>query len=65
LAIGTLGFWVPCWIITLIAARWEPWRCTDCGRPQVAETPEAHVPELASTEAVGSPGFGLVHEHAE
>jgi len=34
LTIGTLGLWAPCWLITLFAARWEPWRCTDCRRPQ-------------------------------
>jgi len=37
LTIGTLGLWGLCWIITLFAARWEQWRCTDCRLPQVED----------------------------
>ena len=40
LTVFTLGFWGPCWIITLIAAAWEPWRCRECKRPQPDEPME-------------------------
>jgi hypothetical protein len=62
LTICTLGLWGPCWLITKIAARWEPWRCTRCRRLQICPPPpeDALVPDPAAT-AVGA-GFGLVHE---
>jgi len=65
LTIATLGFWSLCWIITTIAARWEPWRCRNCHRPQEDDAPAHPSPDTASTEeAVGS-RFGLVPEHLD
>jgi hypothetical protein len=45
LTLGTLGLWGLCWMITFIAARWEPWRCIDCRRAQSEEIkPERSAP---------------------
>ena len=50
LTIGTLGLWGLCWIITLIGAHWEPWRCTDCRRPQDEEVEEEEMVERPAAE---------------
>jgi hypothetical protein len=62
LTIATLGFWGPCWFITWLAARWEPWRCTDCRRPQENPFPKEEAVTETSEEAAVGAGFGLVHE---
>jgi hypothetical protein len=65
LTIVTLGFWGMCWIITIIAARWEPWRCRRCRQPQEEQSPGEGASDPASTvTAVGS-AFGLIHKHLE
>ncbi|MDR3405994.1 MAG: hypothetical protein P4L99_26145 [Chthoniobacter sp.] len=64
LSVATMGLWGFCWIITMIAARWEPWRCTDCRRPQEG-TPEKGAPDQAATEAAMGSSFALVHEHLD
>ncbi|MEP6668528.1 MAG: hypothetical protein ABJF10_05210 [Chthoniobacter sp.] len=65
LTIATVGFWGFCWIITVIAARWEPWRCTDCRRPQAGDPARDEAPEQSATEAGIGSNFGLVHEHSD
>ena len=65
LTIVTLGFWGFCWIITIIAARWEPWRCRGCRRPQEEESPAEGASDTASTETAVGSAFGLVHKHLE
>jgi len=50
LTLLTLGFWAPCWIITHIAAAWEPWRCRECKRPQPPEPREPETLESSSAE---------------
>jgi hypothetical protein len=62
LTILTMGFWGFCWIITIIAARWEPWRCRGCDRPQEEPRPEATRGHASAETAMGS-AFGLVREH--
>jgi len=62
LTVLTLGVWGVCWIITIIAARWEPWRCRECRLPQAEE---AMRPEPAPVGAIMSPAFGLVHEQVD
>jgi hypothetical protein len=55
LTLGTLGLWGLCWIITMIAARWEPWRCTDCQQPQEKEVwPQDREEEPPAEAAVGA-----------
>ena len=62
LAIFTAGFWAPCWIITSIAAAWEPWRCRECGRPQPDDPKE---PAPASGETLIGSAFGLTRKQAD
>jgi hypothetical protein len=61
LTVLTLGVWGICWIITIIAARFEPWRCHECLRPQPDEP--APLKPLRADEAGAT--FNLIHEHAE
>jgi hypothetical protein len=65
LTIVTMGFWGFCWIITIIAARWKPWRCHCCRRPQEEERGAKRVSDTASTETAVGSAFGLMHEHVE
>ena len=62
LTVLTLGVWGVCWIITLIAARWEPWRCRRCHRVQPEEPKAA---EAISDGAMLGGAFGLAHEQAD
>jgi hypothetical protein len=65
LTVATMGLWGFCWIITVVAARWEPWRCTDCRRPQDSVPKKEEAPDPASTEAAMATSFALVHEHLD
>lgn len=65
LTIATMGFWGVCWVITVVAARWEPWRCRICRRPQGDGRQTAPAPDTAPTEVAVGSGFGLVHEHVD
>lgn len=60
LTIATFGLWGICWVITIIAARWEPWRCRECRRPQL-DVP-ARRPLTTAVDVVGS-HLDLVHQH--
>jgi hypothetical protein len=61
LTVLTLGLWGPCWIITAVAARFEPWRCRECRRPQPEE--KASLEMTAAGAMVGS-SFALTHGRA-
>ncbi len=65
LTIATMGFWGFCWIITVIAARWEPWRCTECRRPQAGDPECEEAPAPAATAAAMESTYGLVHDHSD
>src|SRR5258708_32820509 len=65
LTIGTLGLWGGCWIITLVAAHLEPWRCQECRKPQRKEIGGEEVAGQSSTEAAVGSGFALRHEHVD
>jgi len=65
LTIVTMGFWGMCWIITAVAARWEPWRCRICRQPQEDGRLSRTAPDMASTETAVGSSFGLVHEHVD
>jgi hypothetical protein len=62
LTIATLGLWGFCWAITIIAARWEPWRCRECRKPQ-ADVPVRR-PITTAADVVGS-HLDLVHQHID
>jgi len=62
LTVLTLGLWGICWIITLIAARSEPWRCRECRRPQPDEPDRREMPAAAGMLASH---FNLVHEQPD
>ena len=62
LTILTAGFWGPCWIITVVAAMQEPWRCRECGRPQPEELKEL---DSGSAGTVIGPAFGLARPQAD
>ena len=65
LTVCTLGFWGLCWIITAVAARWEPWRCRECRQPQGDELRDDSVGEAVSNEADLGASFAMIQEHLD
>jgi len=65
LTIGTLGLWGPCWIITIIAAAWEPWRCRECKKPQPETSKGVEELESASAETMIGSALGFAQKQAD
>ena len=65
ITIATLGLWGPCWLITTIAAGWEPWRCRECKQPQPDDPGEVELLEPASPGTVMRSAFTLAPKGAD